>query len=55
MDTLLVDGGALLARPHGAFADRLLAMFKADRNHLPPPVAAPPGPRPGGAWIYCTC
>jgi UDP-GlcNAc:undecaprenyl-phosphate GlcNAc-1-phosphate transferase len=34
LDTLLVMGVRFLSRPHGRVADRLLAMFHADRNHL---------------------
>jgi UDP-GlcNAc:undecaprenyl-phosphate GlcNAc-1-phosphate transferase len=34
LDTLLVMGVRFLARPHGGFANRLLAMFHADRNHI---------------------
>jgi UDP-GlcNAc:undecaprenyl-phosphate/decaprenyl-phosphate GlcNAc-1-phosphate transferase len=34
LDTLLVMGVRFLARSHSRFADRLLGMFHADRNHL---------------------
>ncbi len=34
IDTLLVMVMRFLSRPHGALADRLLAMFRADRNHI---------------------
>ena len=34
LDTLLVMGLRFLTRPHGRLADRLLAMFHADRNHI---------------------
>jgi UDP-GlcNAc:undecaprenyl-phosphate/decaprenyl-phosphate GlcNAc-1-phosphate transferase len=34
MDTLLVMGVRFVSRPHGPVGDRLLAMFRADRNHV---------------------
>jgi UDP-GlcNAc:undecaprenyl-phosphate GlcNAc-1-phosphate transferase len=34
LDTLLVMTVRFVARPHGRLADRLLAMFHADRNHI---------------------
>jgi UDP-GlcNAc:undecaprenyl-phosphate GlcNAc-1-phosphate transferase len=34
MDTLLVMGVRFLARPHSALGQRVLSMFRADRNHV---------------------
>jgi UDP-GlcNAc:undecaprenyl-phosphate GlcNAc-1-phosphate transferase len=55
MDTLLVMGVRFLARPHGAIAERLLAMFHADRNHVHHLLLREKQSRGRAvAWIYGT-
>lgn len=54
IDTLLVMGVRFLARPHGRFADRLLAMFRADRNHIHHLLLHRRDRRRVVAWIYAT-
>ena len=54
IDTLLVMGVRFLARPHGRLADRLLAMFRADRNHIHHLLLHRRDRRRVVAWIYAT-
>jgi UDP-GlcNAc:undecaprenyl-phosphate GlcNAc-1-phosphate transferase len=54
IDTLLVMSVRFLARPHGRFADRLLAMFRADRNHIHHLLLHRRDRGRVVAWIYAT-
>jgi len=54
IDTLLVMGFRFVSRPHGAFAERLLAMFSADRNHVHHLLLRRRGRGRVVAWIYGT-
>lgn len=54
IDTLLVMGVRFVARPHSALADRLLGMFRADRNHIHHLLQRGRGRGRVVAWIYGT-